>query len=230
MGESNERLPRPGTAVEREDLPAHLHQRCRPAPHDPGGIAKARTGLKGRCVQNPPLKRMILFFVFVSILFLFSCNRTGQPAEDATITTPLEHPATVIASPSPASLKTTDTPLTYPDPPIVYYYFVAIKSNTFPAGSVVILPDVLVLGPTLSEIARTHDAVMDIGSALQAMLNDPRNEWSSTGIGITSITINEGAASVVLQGEFSATGDIVLIAARYQTLLTVFAEQSVQTA
>ena len=173
---------------------------------------------------------MILFFVFVSILFLFSCNRTGQPAEDATITTPLEHPATVIASPSTASLKTTDTPTAYPDLPIVYYYFVAIKSNTFPAGSVVILPDVLVLGPTLSEIARTHDAAMDIGSALQAMLNDPRNEWSSTGIGITSITINEGAASVVLQGEFSATGDIVLIAARYQILLTVFAEQSVQTA
>jgi hypothetical protein len=114
--------------------------------------------------------------------------------------------------------------------PIVYYYFVALKSNTYPAGSVVILPDVIVLGPTVSDIARSPDAVTNIRSALHAMLNDSRNEWTSTGLGITSITCVQGAASVVLEGEYFAPGDIVLIAARQQILLTVFAEASVQAA
>ena len=35
---------------------------------------------------------------------------------------------------------------------------------------------------------------------------------------------------MVLQGEYFAPGDIVLIAARYQMLLTVFAEAAVETA
>jgi len=70
----------------------------------------------------------------------------------------------------------------------------------------------------------------NIGSALQTMINDPRNAWTSTDVGITSITFREGAANVVLEGEFFGAGEVVLIAARAQILLTVFAEASVQTA
>jgi len=62
------------------------------------------------------------------------------------------------------------------------------------------------------------------------MINDPRNAWTSTDVGITSITFREGAANVVLEGEFFGAGEVVLIAARAQILLTVFAEASVQTA
>ena len=62
------------------------------------------------------------------------------------------------------------------------------------------------------------------------MINDPRNQWISTGVGITSITFREGAANVVLEGEYFGAGDVTLIAARDQILLTVFAEDAVQTA
>jgi hypothetical protein len=113
---------------------------------------------------------------------------------------------------------------------MVYYYFVEIEGMSPPAGSVVILPDILILGPTLSDIACSPDTATNIGSALQTMINDPRNAWASTDVGVTSITFREGVANVVLEGEYFAAGDIVLIAARAQILLTVFAEASVQTA
>jgi hypothetical protein len=114
--------------------------------------------------------------------------------------------------------------------PIVYYYFVELEGKSPPAGSVVILPDILILGPALSDIARSPDTATNIGSALQTMITDPRNEWTSTDVNITSITFREGAAYGVLEGEYFGAGDIVLIAARAQILMTVFAEASVQTA
>ncbi len=117
-----------------------------------------------------------------------------------------------------------------PPVPIVYYYFVEIESKSPPAGSVVVFPDIYILGPALSDKARSPDTVTNISSALQAMLNDPRNQWISTGVGITSITFTDGAANVVLEGEYFGVGDVTLIAARDQILLTVFAEDAVQTA
>jgi hypothetical protein len=62
------------------------------------------------------------------------------------------------------------------------------------------------------------------------MLDDPRNAWTSSDVNIASITFDRGAAGVALEGEYFAVGDILLIAAREQILLTVFAEAAVQTA
>jgi len=133
-------------------------------------------------------------------------------------------------SPTPSSLLDTDTPPAQPPLPILYYYFVETEGESPPAGSVVILSDVLILGPTLSDIARSPDTATNIGSGLQVMLNDPRNAWTSTDVGITSITFRKGTTNVVLDGEYFGAGDVVLIAARAQILLTVFAEASVQAA
>jgi hypothetical protein len=162
-------------------------------------------------------------------LILLACVPTKSPVDTAT-TIPLLRPTIGIASATPTNQDASSTPSPLPELPIVYYYFIAIMSNTYPAGSVVILPDELVLGPTLSKISRTHDTVTDISSALQAMLNDPRNAWISSDVSITNITFNDGAANVALHGEYFGVGDIVLIAARYQILLTVFSESSVETA
>ncbi len=119
------------------------------------------------------------------------------------------------------------TKTTLPETPIVYYYF---ASNTFPAGSVVIVPDQLILSPTVSTIMRTNDSAENIRLALQAMMSDPSNAWTSSDLGLNGVTFDGSQAMVTLSGTISGPGDTVLIAARVQFLLTVFAESAVQTA
>jgi hypothetical protein len=114
--------------------------------------------------------------------------------------------------------------------PLVTYYFIPPASGTHPAGSVVILKDVLILGPSLSKVPRSADPVENVTQALQVMIQDPRNAWKSPDLKVVKVMLGNGAASVDLQGEIQAPGDIVIIAARMQILLTVFAEPAVQTA
>jgi hypothetical protein len=144
--------------------------------------------------------------------------------------------AALLILPAACSLTTSpDTPPTSlptntaeQQTPIVYYYFASIPGNTFPAGSVVIIPDVLILSPTLSDVPRSADAATNVQSAVQAMLNDPRNVWTGS-VTISSVTVDGGHAAVALNGEIRGVGDAVLVAARMQFLFTVFAEPSVQT-
>jgi len=181
-----------------------------------------------------------LIVLFLEFLLLAACS-TATPEQEAIETaiagTKTAQPTatpTFLPTYTPTATKTpvlaTETPTAQPPVPIVYYYFVDMEGESPPAGSVVILPDILILGPTLSDTARSPDTATNIGSALQAMIDDPRNAWTSTDIGITSLSFREGAANVVLEGEYFGAGDVVLIAARAQILLTVFAEASVQTA
>ncbi len=114
--------------------------------------------------------------------------------------------------------------------PLVYYYFAAIPSQTFPAGSVVIVPDALILSPVVSDLPRSADPTANVQAALQAMIQDPRNVWSSPDLQIASVTVSGGQAVVALSGQITGVGDAVLIAARMQMLLTIFAESAVQTA
>lgn len=157
------------------------------------------------------MKRCLALLAVVLALFILACNLTR-----VVTTTPTERPATEIAIQTPANLPTTDMPTVLPPAPIVYYYFVEIEAKSPPAGSVVVFPELYILGPTLSDKARSPDTVTNISSALQAMINDRRNQWISTGVGITSITFTEGAANVVLEGEYFGVGDVTLIAARDQ--------------
>lgn len=113
---------------------------------------------------------------------------------------------------------------------IVYYYFVTIAENIPPEGSVVIMPDNLVLGPTVSDMGHSPDVATDLRIALEAVLNDERNTWISYNLEIINIGFSEGRADVVLEGEYFGVAPIVLTAARMQILLTLFANTSVQTA
>jgi hypothetical protein len=131
---------------------------------------------------------------------------------------------------TPSELPDNQAETKKPAEQIVYYYFVEVAENAPPEGSVVILPDEIILAPAQSGLPRSADPTINLGSALQSMLNDPRNMWTSTQVGITSVTISQGAARVVLDGEYFGAGDIVLIAVRMQILMTVFADPLVQTA
>jgi hypothetical protein len=176
------------------------------------------------------MKWIILLLIGLLALLSVACNLAKSLAENAVTAIPSLPPATEIVSPTTAILPATETPTPQPPEPIPYYYFVELESEAPPAGSVVILQDILILGPTITDVARSSDTATNIDHALQVMLNDPRNAWTGTDIIITSISFDDGAADVVLEGEYFGAGDVVLIAARYQILLTVFAEASVQTA
>lgn len=113
---------------------------------------------------------------------------------------------------------------------IVYYYFVAIAENPYPEGSVVVMPDAYILAPAWSVYTYSPDTAADLKTALEVVLKDNRNGWTSRDVEIIRVTFGDGHADVVLKGEYFGVGDVTLIAARMQILMTVFANNSVQTA
>jgi len=92
------------------------------------------------------------------------------------------------------------------------------------------MPQAYILAPTLSDAALAPEAATKLRSAVEAALNDPRNGWLSDKVEVVNVAINNGHADVVLQGEYFGVGDVTLIAASQQILLTVFANANVQTA
>jgi len=92
------------------------------------------------------------------------------------------------------------------------------------------MPETYILAPTLSDAALAPETATNLRSALEAALNDPRNGWLSENVEVVNVAFNNGHADVVLQGEYFGVGDVTLIAASQQILLTVFANANVQTA
>ena len=99
-----------------------------------------------------------------------------------------------------------------------------------PEGSVVIMPDAYILAPTRSDLIYSPATAVNLRAALEAVLNDDRNGWISSNLKIVDVTFGNGHANVVLQGEYFGVGDVTLIAARMQILMTVFANPYIQTA
>ena len=149
----------------------------------------------------------ISFFVFV----LGACGAQPTPAIEQTIL-----PASVNTSPISGR--------------IVYYYFVATTENPRPKGSVVIMADTYILAPTTTDLIYGPDTVANLRVALEAVLGDGRNGWTSSNLEIIDVTFGDGHANLVLQGEYFGVGDITLIAAKMQILMSVFANASVHTA
>ncbi|MFM8369669.1 MAG: hypothetical protein ACKOBD_13045 [Chloroflexota bacterium] len=177
-------------------------------------------------------KTLVLIPLFISLL---AC--LPQPVQNtateapATVTealpthTPISPTPTLPPSPTPAPVITVPSA-----EQVIYYYFVVPKETTFPAGSIVIMPEAYILAPTLSDAALAPEAATNLRSAVEAALNDSRNGWLSDKLEVVNVAINNGHADVVLQGEYFGVGDVTLIAASQQILLTVFANANVQTA
>src|SRR5512133_1060237 len=142
-------------------------------------------------------KTLILFFL--ALVLLAACNSfisapTASPTdvmETAISTISAVVTETQIAVPAtlpipPATSPASPTPLQFTDPSIpmperiVYYYFVTTAENPRPEGSVVIMPDTYILAPTLSDITYGPDTAANLKSALEAVLNDGRNGWTSS--------------------------------------------------
>jgi len=132
---------------------------------------------------------------------------------------------------TPPPFENTLTPSFTPPPisnSVSYYYFLPANSPV-PQGSVVIAPDTYILAPAKLDTPLNSDPAA-VAAALNAALDDPRNLWVSDKLEIAKITFNAGRADILLQGEMYGVGDVTLIAARMQILMTIFANPSVQSA
>ncbi|MBI5294371.1 MAG: hypothetical protein HY869_02765 [Chloroflexi bacterium] len=181
--------------------------------------------------------------IAILVFGLSACGAPTTPLLEQTIS-----PTTVIIStntPLPviptatsipiATLSASPTPLLFTDPSIplseriVYYYFVTPVETPIPEGSVTI-SSTYILAPTFSDITYGPNTVDNLRTAFEAVLNDGRNGWVSGKLEIVDISFDDVHANVVLQGEYFGVGDVTLIAASMQILMTVFANPSVQTA
>ncbi len=136
-----------------------------------------------------------------------------------------------LITPNPTTYNTqTASTTTVQQMPLVYYYFASIQGNTFPAGSVVIVPGSIILSPTVSKLLPGSDLATNVRYGLQTMIDDPHNLWTNDHLTIGSVTAVGNQMAVVLSGGISGAGDVVLIAARMQILMTVFANSAVQSA
>ena len=187
--------------------------------------------------------RINLLAIATFIFSLSACGAPTTPLIEHTISStavimPTNTPLPVIptaTSMSPATIPASPTPLLFTDPSIplseriVYYYFVTPAENPIPKGSVPI-SSTYILAPTFSDIIYSPNTVANLRTAIEAVLNDARNGWLSSKLEIVNISFDDVHADVVLQGDYFGVGDVTLIAASMQILMTVFANPSVQTA
>ncbi|MFZ5855395.1 MAG: CARDB domain-containing protein [Chloroflexota bacterium] len=129
---------------------------------------------------------------------------------------PFEHTLTPSFTPPPVSNL------------IGYYYFVPANSPV-PQGSVVIA-STYILAPAKLGNALSSDPAADLTLALSTVIGDPRNLWNSSRLEIAAITFTDRHVDVLLQGEIFGVGDVTLIAARMQILMTIFAHPAVRDA
>lgn len=156
-----------------------------------------------------------------------NCEPQCQQGKDEII---LPEPTSMeINARTPSASVPTETATDQPSGGFVYYVFVDLSQQSVPEGSIEILPEALVLAPKAVS-AGDSDPVESLQAALSAMIADENNAWTAKNLIIREITFREGHAMVALEGEIFGAGDIVLIAARMQFLMTIFANQAVQTA
>jgi hypothetical protein len=153
---------------------------------------------------------------------------TGCTISDAILSTSTPSATAVNNTPIPNN-QMSPTPQSQPAL-TVYYYFTPYPRNNVPAGSVVIQAYDIVLAPAVAKLTPSNDVAADLRSALQTMMSDPRNLWKGDQLTISNVTFNAGLANVALSGKITGVGDIVLVAARMQFLMTIFANASIQTA
>ncbi len=184
-----------------------------------------------------------LLAIAILVLGLSACGAPATPTPEQTISSTAvmmstNPPLPVIPTATSISLATVSaspTPLLFTDPSIplseriVYYYFVTPAENPIPGGGVTI-SSTYILAPTFSDTTYSPDTVDNLETALETVLNDGRNGWISSKLELVDITFDDVHANVVLQGEYFGVGDVTLIAASTQILMTVFANPSVQTA
>lgn len=177
--------------------------------------------------------RRIVVILFALILLTACGGLQGEAGSVVEVPVTVEIPVTVevtVIPSMPAETATIEATAATHALPVTYYYFPVIPGDPYPAGSVAVLPGSLILSPALSNFTPSGDPATDVYLGLQAAINDPRNSWTGQNLKVDEVSYNQGQLTVLLSGEVFGTGDVVLIAARWQLLLTIFSNDAVQSA
>ena len=174
------------------------------------------------------MKRVLFVMIFLAGLGAACSPQTATPVPTLEAPKPTASPA-IPPQPTPTVTPAPTATLTREPQPVVYFHFATVESGTFPAGSVELLPGILVLSPGLSRTERSADAVVNIAAALQAAVADARNPWQGELV-VSKVSLQQGEALVELSGEVFAPGGAVLNALSWQLVLTVFTEPAVNRA
>ena len=176
------------------------------------------------------------------VIVLSACGPSAKPTLEQSISTAtlslstntllaVIPTLTSTVSPTPLQFPLSSTETRYQNSQrVVHYYFVDAAKEMPPKGSVWIMPETYILAPTSSDIMVAPDTVINLKFALQEALNDGRNGWTSSNLNLVEVSFSNGFANVVIQGEYFGVGDVTLIAAKMQILLTIFADETVQSA
>ena len=141
--------------------------------------------------------------MLITGLMLMACNLSApdtQPAIEAT------------ATPDKSVEEQTGN--------IIFWQSLGIGEVT-PTEDDIVIIEQIVLRRMETAIASTGNPVDDIEQSLQMMLGS-HNLWNSESLTIDSVEFSDSQATIHLGGRIQAPGDIVLIAARQQMLLTLF--------
>ena len=164
------------------------------------------------------MKSALMTALAITMAFLAGCGEGETPDRVGRSTTPdsaAEPDTTGQASPATT---------------VLYYRFAEADEDPLPEGSVTVLEDMLVLVPEQVAVDGQLTPEQAISAALRVLTADQSNEWTSDDLRLRSVSLEDGHALVELEGSISGAGDIVLVAARMQILLTVFARPEVETA
>ena len=110
--------------------------------------------------------------------------------------------------------------------PIIYYVFA--DEGDITEGSINLAG--IILSPVAANVNLGADTAANLRQALQLVINDEGNLWTSENIEVADITFNAGHAVIALNGQISGAGGSVLSATANQFLLTIFANPDVNTA
>ena len=97
--------------------------------------------------------RKLAALLIAILVMLFACGNSESQAEDSRMDNSPEQPTTETAAKVSSGLSDTDPVQAQSAEHVVYYYFIESTDSNLPTGSVVVLPDILILAPTRSDIA-----------------------------------------------------------------------------